>query len=331
MPSLGEPQPPPLPSALAAAGAASCANCGAGLTGPFCAKCGQHVADFHRSIWRLAGELSDNLFCWDNKLLRTLGPLLTQPGLLTREFMAGRRMRYVQPLRLFLFVGAVCLSLLRMNHNWMQMHFDSPGKRHNTQAAALAKPDPAPAPPASATPGAAGNAGADVKAPASEPDLENDDSFDHKIDRALDRKLKAQGENSVRRDITANAEQHLSWVALALLPFFAFMLRSLYWQRDSFYFVHLIFSLHYHTFLLLFWTAFIACKWLLSLTFLLSWLVPFSWLLLVTPGVYLFLALRQVYGGGSGLTLTKTLFIGTIHLFTLIGGVAAVGMLAVFT
>jgi hypothetical protein len=316
---------------MTAARAVSCANCGAGLTGPFCAGCGQHVADFHRSIWRLLGELSDNLFCWDNKFLRTLGPLLTKPGLLTREFMAGRRVRYVQPLRLFLFVSAVCLSLLRMNHDWLQLHFNAAGKKHKIHAVAPAQPDPSPVTPAWATPASATDAVPAVKAPASDADPDDDGSFDDKINHALDRKLKANNESSVRRDITANAQQRLSWVALALLPFFALMLRSLYWQRDSFYFIHLIFSLHYHTFLLMFWTAFIACKWLLSVTFLLSWLVPFSWLLLVTPGVYLFMALRQVYGGSRGLTLVKTLFIGTIHLFTLIGGVAAVGMLAVFT
>jgi hypothetical protein len=82
--------PPPLPAPeTPAVVAAACANCGATLAGPYCAHCGQHVADFHQSLWRLGGEVFDNLFCWDNKFLRTLAPLLVEPGLLTRSSCAG--------------------------------------------------------------------------------------------------------------------------------------------------------------------------------------------------------------------------------------------------
>lgn len=93
-----------------------CANCLTPLAGPFCAQCGQHVADYHRSVWRFVADFFDNAFCWDNKLFRTLDPLLKRPGFLTQEFMAGRRVRYVHPLRLFLFTSAICLTLLQYTH-----------------------------------------------------------------------------------------------------------------------------------------------------------------------------------------------------------------------
>ena len=63
---------------------ATCTNCGVVLTGMYCADCGQHVADSHRSVWRFVADFFDNTLCWDNKLLRTLKPLFQQPGYLTR-------------------------------------------------------------------------------------------------------------------------------------------------------------------------------------------------------------------------------------------------------
>ena len=323
--------PPPFPASGPLAAAAACANCGTRLAGPYCAQCGQHVADFHQSLWRLCGEFFDNLFCWDNKFLRTLVPLLAEPGLLTREFMAGRRVRYVQPLRLFLFVSAVCLALLQFDHgDWMQVRLD-PHPRHQSHA------DSSPAPSAVPTPAEAASPGPGLSVPPSTPGTEDakrepiDKDLDSAVDRALTAKIHAEGENAVRRKIVTNIQQRLSWVALALLPFFALLLRALYWRRDSFYFAHLIFSLHYHTFILLFWTAFVSWKSATSATFLLRWLSPFNWLLLLIPPAYLFLALRRVYGGGPKLTCTKVLVIGTIHLLALMIGLEALSLLTVFT
>ena len=122
----------------------TCANCGTPLVGPFCANCGQHVADFHRSVWRFIADFFDNAICWDNKLFRTLGPLFRQPGFLTHEFMVGRRVRYVHPLRLFLFTSAVCLTLLQYSHYKMysvEVGKGNPNEKHGLHAKL---PSPAP-------------------------------------------------------------------------------------------------------------------------------------------------------------------------------------------
>jgi hypothetical protein len=60
-------------------------------------------------------------------------------------------------------------------------------------------------------------------------------------------------------------------------------------------------------------------------------LSAFNWLLLFVPLVYLFLALRRVYGGGPKLTLTKVLIIGAIHLLALVVGLEALSLMSVFT
>jgi hypothetical protein len=82
---------------------ANCANCGTALTGSFCHACGQR-AHVHRSLLHLGEEFLHGLLHFDAKAWRTLPMLVARPGKLTREYIEGRRTRYVSPLALFLFM-----------------------------------------------------------------------------------------------------------------------------------------------------------------------------------------------------------------------------------
>lgn len=82
---------------------ASCANCGATLAGSFCHACGQR-AHVHRSLLHFGEEFLHGLLHFDAKAWRTLPMLVAKPGKLTREYIAGKRTRYVSPLALFLFM-----------------------------------------------------------------------------------------------------------------------------------------------------------------------------------------------------------------------------------
>ena len=81
---------------------AVCRNCGRSLSGAFCAGCGQS-AHIHRSLLHFGEEVLHNILHFDAKAWRTLLLLVTRPGLLTRRYIDGQRMRYVSPLALFLF------------------------------------------------------------------------------------------------------------------------------------------------------------------------------------------------------------------------------------
>lgn len=80
----------------------TCSDCGAPVAANFCAECGQptHV---HRSLLHLGEELLHGVVHFDGRIWRTLPLLVLNPGKLTREWIAGRRTRYVSPLALFLF------------------------------------------------------------------------------------------------------------------------------------------------------------------------------------------------------------------------------------
>lgn len=96
--------------------APECRNCGAALAGEFCQGCGERRPDTRDlSLRHFAGEAVQEFASLEHsKLLRTVGALLFRPGLLTREYFAGRRGRYLKPLNLFL--AALALNFLAYSH-----------------------------------------------------------------------------------------------------------------------------------------------------------------------------------------------------------------------
>jgi hypothetical protein len=84
------------------AGDGACLNCGAVLAGAYCSQCGQ-AAHAHRTLSHLFEEVLHGLIHFDTKAWRTLPMLVGRPGTLTRNYIYGKRARYISPLALFLF------------------------------------------------------------------------------------------------------------------------------------------------------------------------------------------------------------------------------------
>ena len=82
--------------------AGACTDCGQPVEGKFCSNCGQ-PAHVHRSLLHLAEEMLHGVLHFDARIWRTLPLLAINPGRLTREWVQGRRTRYVSPLAMFLF------------------------------------------------------------------------------------------------------------------------------------------------------------------------------------------------------------------------------------
>lgn len=80
-----------------------CQNCGTALKGAYCHDCGQsgHV---HRTIGHILEEFAHGVLHVDGKLWRTIPQLIFNPGRLTREYTHGKRVRYIAPLALYLFM-----------------------------------------------------------------------------------------------------------------------------------------------------------------------------------------------------------------------------------
>lgn len=91
----------------------SCENCHLPLNGPFCANCGQEADSKLKYFWVVIMHLLDDIFSFDSRASRTLFPLLTRPAFLTNEYFAGRRVHYVPPLRLYLFISIIFFLTLK--------------------------------------------------------------------------------------------------------------------------------------------------------------------------------------------------------------------------
>ncbi len=79
-----------------------CRNCGAPVAVRYCTACGQLGASFQRPVFGLVTSSITDMFALDGRLWRTLPGLIFRPGRITREYIDGRRARYVPPFRLFL-------------------------------------------------------------------------------------------------------------------------------------------------------------------------------------------------------------------------------------
>ena len=85
----------------------NCLNCGTRLRGQYCGHCGQRASSRLISLWELTRDAFGDLFELDSRLWRTLIPLLIRPGRLTRDYLEGRRARYMPPFRMYLVLSVI--------------------------------------------------------------------------------------------------------------------------------------------------------------------------------------------------------------------------------
>ena len=124
-----------------------CENCGAALSGPYCAQCGQPAVDYHRSFGSLMADAADAFFNFDARFFQSFALLLFKPWRLTNEFVEGKRARHVHPLRVYLIASV--LFFLVINFLAKDAHFQSDRKtERNRFSITTSSSPPAPVQPA---------------------------------------------------------------------------------------------------------------------------------------------------------------------------------------
>ncbi|HEY8917790.1 MAG TPA: DUF3667 domain-containing protein [Chitinophaga sp.] len=111
-----------------------CLNCGTEVPERYCTHCGQENAVPHESFGHLVKHFVGDVLHYDSQFLTTLSHLLFRPGRLTKEYMAGRRVAFVNPIKLYIFVSFVFFL------TWAMLSHDSHEKRekHSAQKEAAA-------------------------------------------------------------------------------------------------------------------------------------------------------------------------------------------------
>jgi hypothetical protein len=206
---------PPSPLAPAPGASRVCLDCGALLSGKFCAACGQKDEPLRRGLKDLALEFFQHPLI-DTKLWRSLVPLLLRPGALTEEYLAGRRTRYVRPLKLYLTVSVTFFALLAVlaPAGAVQVNVGGPPE-------ARAKPE--------------------VREKLHLPIAWLDERLQRKTEA-----LEGPGGESVAKAVGQKMTERFPKAVFVLLPLSAVLFKLFWWER---YFVeHLVFTLHLHTF-----------------------------------------------------------------------------------
>ncbi len=90
----------------------SCPNCGHAIGLHYCPNCGQHKSDHETKLWHFITEFLGEFIRFDSKLLRTLDPLFREPGKLTKEWVVGKRARYITPLKIYVTASAIAFFAL---------------------------------------------------------------------------------------------------------------------------------------------------------------------------------------------------------------------------
>ncbi len=302
-PTISDPFTGPAEAALSpAAEEAACANCGAALFGPFCAQCGQRAESRVMSLRSIIEDALEDQLSLNAALPRTLATLLRRPGRLTTEYVRGRVMRYIPPMRLYLGVSVLYFLLYAV----VPRPYEQIVQERRTPSAAAgiqlsAGPTTGPQRGAAYAPvrlklgdaaipawlrPAAARLGAQMK------------------------RLKAMDPQKASQLITSGMAGAAPKVMFVMLPIFALLLKLLYVRRQRLYVEHFVFALHVHA------LAFLV---FMPLLFLHS-----GWKMLGYGGIalYVLLALRAVYGQGWGRTVLKFALLGASYLVVIGVGVA---------
>lgn len=245
----------------------TCLNCEAPLTGPYCSQCGQKDEREIPTLWSMIGELVGDVLELDSRIWRTLRLLVARPGALTAEYLAGRRVRYLPPLRLFMATGIVMLLVYSVSG-------DSPLR-------------------AGLEVDAAGDADAvEVEVP-------EDAGFWDRFAATVEARVSADPEG-----VQEAFGENLPRMMFLFLPLAAAMLMVLYLGSGRRYIEHLVFSIHAHAFVFLeLATARSIRTWALGEDTLVGTFVGLG--VVVWTLAYFFLALRRVYGQGRLVTSIK--------------------------
>jgi hypothetical protein len=83
----------------------SCPDCGTPGMGEYCHNCGEQMEMHLLSVKHYIKEVFHEFAVFDSKFFRTIPALLFKPGFLSREYIAGRRKRYLSPARLYTLIA----------------------------------------------------------------------------------------------------------------------------------------------------------------------------------------------------------------------------------
>lgn len=265
----------------------TCLNCGAYVEKKFCPECGQENIETRENFFHLVGHFVSDYLHFDSKFFRSLIPLFTKPGFLTKEYWEGRRTQYIHPLRLFFFITIIFMVV-------SSLFFKKFGPEMKRR---MIVPDKG----LSAVDSSVWNS----------PDTTRIIFKNETITVAKLRELKQTDDRQFRKlnsgiDVVFT---NFKYVTFFLLPIYALIFMLLQYRRRLFYVDHLVYTMHLQCFVYCAFTVMWMIPLLVPQTF--EFIRSASLLAVLT---YLVVSFRYLYRQSWGKTIFKS-FVATFALF----------------
>ena len=269
-----------------------CLNCGTRLRGQYCGNCGQRARGRLISLWELITDAFGDLFELDSRLWKTLVPLMLKPGQLTSDYLSGKRARFMPPFR-----SCLVLSLL-----FFLVAFFDPVGDLEFDAAGEASP-------------AETEQGGEQNCEVTDADIEGIPEFLRGILNKQRLTHICERLSKEPKQLFENLLDNVPAALIVLLPIMALVLKMLYPLSRHYYVEHLLFFIHFHAFFFVLLTLQILFSRLGSLLLIPD---PIVVLAIVATSfyvpIYLFIAMRRVYGQAFFLRSVKFLALGAAYL-----------------
>ncbi len=306
-----------------------CANCGSALDGQYCAACGQRHEPHLHTVAHFAAEALESISHADSRLWKTLWYLLCRPGFLTREFFAGKRVRYLPPFRLYLVISVVFFLSLGSPEGPMIVDDSDLATMDADETKALAERFGKEAAPV----GEALKKAQEIERQKAD---EDSDEAEPKAGKGLKRQnamtefcdeFKAddpRGNKNYARLQAACAkvaDDHGAGLGRAIvhnipkamfvfLPLLALAMKPLYWRPKRYYVEHLLFLVHNHAFVFLVLALLAFLKMIPVVGDHLGLLEFAMWIYIAW---YLYRGMRNVYQQRRALTVAKYFAVGFFY------------------
>src|SRR5690554_781314 len=320
-----------------------CQNCGYLVRKRFYPKCGQENIETRQSFHFLFVHFIEDLVHYDGSFWKTLKNLLFKPGVLTKEYLAGKRKKYVAPVKLYIFVSFFVffvggmISKLTDDGNFDDFGDNKPNnqliefeiteeqeKQDSITATQNSEKWPF------------GTAAKTLKEYDSIQNNLPENQREKGINRIISRKEIELKQKYTKHEmgikIVEVAQKNIPKFLFFYMPFFAFFMWLFHNKKRWLYFDHGIFTLHYFSFLLLaFFTSLSVVNTISELT---GWAiktiaVTVNFIIYLWTFVYFFKAHRKIYGYSRLSTFFRGLFLLFLNMIFLILGIV-VYMLVIF-
>ena len=293
---------PAVPASAARVSPQRCENCGNEVTQRFCGACGQRREPPVHSLWHFSRVATEDLTHADSRLWRTLAALLFKPGRLTAEFLAGRRARYLPPVRLYLVLSVLFFLVAgAVGTRFAVLQFDDSRPLASAKIEAAAKPDDLPA----------------LKPQAGETPEQRADRLcaDANYNGPWAATLQPLFKQACRKSVVDNGRElqqvflhNVPRAMFIFLPLLAGLMMLMYWRPRHYYVEHLLLFVHNHAFVFL----------VAGVALLLGRLVPripgLNFVIFLYFAWYMYRSMRVVYRQGRVLTVSKLLLLASFYL-----------------